>query len=373
MRIINGKLLTMEGPVIENGYIEWQNGIISLLGNMDEITPGPDDYDAHGGYVLPGFVDAHTCIGLKEESHRYEGVDWNEESNPLTPDADAFDGFNPLDYALAHALRGGVTTAVVSPGNTNLIGGQAFAAKLAGKNPAAMVVKRPCAVKFSLGEDPKNTYAPRKHAPVTRMAELAMLREILGQAKRYEADAPRKKDRRLEALLPLLRGEIPAYIHANRADDIVSALRLAEELSFRCVIVHGAESPDVAEELKAAGTPVIVGSLVLTNYSYETRNAGLHVPAQLWEKGVPFCITSDHHMSPIEYLSVCAALSIRFGLPEEAALRAITIDAARIAELDQQVGSLHPGKDADIAVFNNHPFSYDAQLHALFVGGTRIQ
>lgn len=372
MRIINGKIFTMTGRVIEDGYIEFNNNIITSIGEMHNTDAGTGDFDVEGSYIFPGFIDAHTCIGLKEESNRYEGVDWNEESFPLTPELDAFDGFNPQDFALKHALRGGVTTAIVSPGNTNLIGGQTVAMKLAGDNPFKMVLKRPCSIKFSLGEEPKKAYGSRNHAPCTRMAELAMLRDILHRTEQYMNGAKAEYDAKTEALLPLLLKKVPAYIHANRADDIVSALELSKEFGFRCVIVHGAESFAAAKEIRAAGSAVIAGSLVLTNYSFETRFADLDVAARLWKQDVPFCITSDHHMSPIEYLPVSAALTMRAGLPMEKALSAITYDAARIAEIDDRVGSLEVGKDADIVIFNKHPFEYDAQLTALFVNGNRV-
>lgn len=373
MRIINGKILTMEEESFEQGYIEFNNGKIISLGDMKEIIPEKEDIDAKGGYVLPGFIDAHTCLGLKEESNRYEGVDWNETSSPITPQMNALDGFNPLDGAVSYALNGGVTTVVAVQGNSNLIGGQATAIKLAGRNPWKMVIKNPCAIKISLGEEPKLAYAGKGKAPITRMAEVAMLREALNKAKAYMESGAAYIDYESLALIPLLKGEIPAYIHALRGDDILTALRLSEEFNFKCIIVHGAESPYLAEQIKKAGASVIIGSLVLTNYSYETRNLSLQVPRELYKKGVPFCITTDHHMSPIEYLSVSAALAVREGLPMDVALRSITIEPANIAGISDRVGSLAVGKDADIAVFTKHPFKYDARLAALFINGEKVR
>ena len=362
----------MEEKNYDQGYVAFNNGLITSIGDMQDITADRDDFDAGGGYVLPGFVDAHTCIGLKEESLRHEGVDWNESSAPITPQMNALDGFNPRDGAIVNALNGGVTTAVAIQGNMNLIGGQGIAIKLHGHIPAEMVIKMPCAIKFSLGEEPKTAYGGRGRSPVTRLAAAAMIREALMKARTYWEKGSSAIDYASEALAPLFKGEIPAYFHADRGDDIITALGICKEFGFDCVIVHGAESPTAAEQIKGANAKVIAGPLVLTNYSYETRNAGVQIPMELYEKSVSFCITTDHHASPIEYLSVSAALAVREGLPEDIALKSVTIEPARIAGIAHRVGSLAVGKDADILVFSQHPFYYASQIK-VFANGEQIR
>lgn len=364
MRLIHAMINTIENGMIADGFIEIQGSKIGTIGSMDGIKPGTSDIDLHGAYIMPGFVDAHTCLGLKEDSLRYEGNDWNETGCPIAPQLRAIDGFNPNDRAVRYALTGAVTTVGVAPGNVNLIGGQVAAVKLCPETPWEMCLNNCSGIKMSLGEASKNSNA----GPATRMAELAMLREELNKALLAIQHQKGSTDR--TALEKLLLGEIPAFIHAQRADDIVSAVRLSQDYGFSCIIVHGADSALAADYLAKAQVPVIVGSLIQTPASEETKNMDIDLPCKLKEKGVSFAITTDHHMSPIQMLGVCAALAYRDGLDEETALKAVTLTPAKFLGVDARVGSIAEGKDADLAVFSGHPFRSHSRLERLYVNGT---
>lgn len=361
MRFVNAVIHTVENVSIENGYLEIKNGRIIGVGEMDELRDG--DISLRGAHILPGFVDAHTCLGLKEDSMRYEGNDWNEPNGTLSPQLCPWDGFNPEDRAVKYALQGGVTAVGVASGNVNLIGSQVSAVKLCKSSVNQMLQNRCCGVKFSLGEASKNG----KIGSATRMAELAKLRGILREARAALDDD--RDDFRLRSLIALLKGEIPAFVHAVRADDIVSAVQLSREFGFRLIVVHGYDAPLVAERLRENGVSVIAGSLILTPANYETRNQDLDLPAKLAEKSVDFAISTDHHQSPIQLLSMSAALAVREGLSPEAALEAITLRPARLLGMEQRIGSLKVGKDADFQIWNGHPFDYRSRLLRVFVNG----
>lgn len=360
MRFVNAVIHTIENGTIEKGFLEIKNGKIIRVGEMDELRDG--DISLRGAHILPGFVDAHTCLGLKEDSMRYEGNDWIEAGGVLSPQLCPWDGFNPEDRAVKYALQGGVTAVGVASGNVNLIGSQVSAVKLCKTSVNRMLVNRCCAVKFSLGDSAKS-----KTGPHTRMAEMAMLRGILREA-RAAVDAGRD-DFRLRSLIALLRGEIPAFIHAGRADDIVSAVRLSREFGFKAVIVHGYDAPLVAEYLLENQIPVIAGSLIMTPANFESRNQDIDLPAKLAARGVDFAITTDHHQSPIQMLSVSAALAAHEGLDKDAALEAITLKPARLLGLGEHIGSLKAGKDADFQIWSGHPFDYKSRLLRVFVNG----
>lgn len=359
MRYIHCELHTVTHGVIKNGYLEINHGKITSLGSIDEISPCAEDIDLAGAHVTPGLIDAHTCLGLKEDSLRYEGNDWNETGMPIAPSLRAIDGFNPEDRAVEYALAGGVTTVGVSPGNINVIGGQIAAIRLCRDWPEHMVLDPFCAMKFALGESVKRQNA----TPGTRMAIGAMLRGALDSAAAEDV---------LNDLQPVLRGKKPAFIHAQRSDDILWAVRLCQSYGIRCVIVHGADTALVAPFLAKMGIPVILGSLLLTPSDYETRNLDLNLPALLEKTGVTFALSTDHHMSPIQALSVTAALAVRDGLSREYALEAITLSPAKLLGVDNQIGSLETGKDADIVIWSGDPFSYTSRVSATIICGQQV-
>ena len=377
MRIINGILLTMEGQNYENGYVDFENGVITSVGNAAD-APAYDGeiLDVQGGYIMPGLIDAHSHIGISEEGFRWEGEDCNETTSPVTPDMRAMDGFYPFDIAIPKARKAGVTTVVVCPGSTNVIGGQTAAIKLSGCNDVEqMVLKSPCSIKCAMGENPKRNYGENKgRSPMTRMATAAIFRNTLTKAQRYLAKKEAGEDLfdpEMEALIPLLKREIPAHIHAHRSDDILTALRIVKEFNLRCSIIHTTGGTAIVPQIAAAGIIPIVGPCTGPAGKPETVGGSLALGAKLHEAGVEFCLTTDHDVEALWFLPYFASLTVREGLDEESALRAITINGAKAAGVEDRVGSLKVGKDADIVVFNGHPFHYLTKTSAVFINGKR--
>lgn len=370
MRIVHAKLYTMEGAPIEDGFLRVENGRIAELGDMCDTSVQPDDLNAEGGWLLPGLVDIHTCLGLKEECSRVEGNDFNESSDPLTPQLRALDGFYAGDKAVEMARRAGVTTVVTMSGNMNLIGGQAMAVRLRGNTTGEMCMQACCGIKMALGEEPRAAYGAAGKPPLTRMGQVSMLRTLLASARSALQNGHGTEKQ--EALFPLLRGDVPAYFHAQRSDDIEAAVRLAKEFGFRLIIVHGADSAKMANLLAKENVPAVVGALTLCNARMEAQNLGPALPAQLYRSGVRFAISSDHHQSPLYLLAVSAAFAVREGLPEAEALRAITLYPAQIAGLADEIGSLRVGKSADMALYTRHPLSYHAKVRHSWIAGDML-
>ena len=369
--------------VIPDGYLDVQDGRIAAVG----AWPPADDaagevLDAKGGWLLPGFVDAHTHLGMWEDGLGFEGDDGNEDTDPCTPQLRAVDAINPLDRCFEEAREAGVTTVVTGPGSANPIGGQLCALKTWGRRVDDMVVKAPVAMKMALGENPKTVYHGKSQAPVTRMATAAIIREALAQAARYGADKKRaaededvdepEYDIKCEALLPVVEGRLPVHFHAHRADDIFTAQRLAKEFGLRYVIVHGTEAHLCADLLAQDGVPVLCGPLLCDRSKPELRQLTPANPGIVRRAGAAIGIITDHPVIPLQYLGVCAGLAVREGLPHEEALRAITIGPAQICGIDDRVGSIRVGKDADLVLFPGDPLTVAARPRAVFVGGHRI-
>ena len=378
MRIENGILMTMEGPAIQRGYVDFENGKITGCGPM-ENAPAYDGQvlDANGGYILPGFIDAHTHIGISEEGLRWEGEDCNETTSPITPEMRAMDGINPFDTAIAKARKAGVTAAGVSPGSTNVIAGQIAAVKLVGRDVEDMIIKAPAAIKFALGENPKRNYGNVKGStPMTRMAVAALMRRTLENARRYAAKKEAGEDvwdDQLEPLLPLLRGEIPAHFHAHRADDMMTASRIAREFGFRYSIIHATKSEKIADLLAETGVIPVVGPSMGPDGKPESQGTSFGTCGVLHKAGIEVAITTDHDVTPLWLLPMFTAMCVREGLPEDAALRAITINAAKVLGVDDRIGSIKAGKDADIVVYNGHPFHYMTKPVAVFISGEQTE
>ena len=288
----------------------------------------------------------------------------------------AIDGFYPFDTAIPKAVRGGVTSCAVSPGSANVIGGQICYVKLAGTNARSMLVKSPSAMKFALGENPKRCYGERMgKAPLTRMATAALIRDTLTRAQRHLAKKNAGEDvydQKLEALEPVLNRSIPAQFHAHRSDDILTAISIAQEFGLDFTIIHATESALIPDEIRAAGILPIVGPSLGPSSKPETRHGGFHVAGELYRHGIEVTLTTDHDVQPLWQLPAFAGMCVREGLPEDAALRAITINAARAAHMDARVGSLRVGKDADIAVFSGHPFDFRSKVRAVLIDGRRV-
>ena len=384
MLIINGTVHTMDGPIIEKGYVAVSGSKIAAAGPMEECPQNWEGeiFDAQGGHICPGFIDAHCHLGMFGDALGFESDDGNEETDPSTPHLRAIDAVNPLDRCFSEARAAGVTTVLTGPGSANPISGQFAALKTDGRWVDAMVVKAPAAMKLALGENPKQVYHDRDETPVTRMATAAIIRENLRKAVEYgekldkaaqdEDTDPPDYDAKLEALLPVVRGELPVHIHAHRADDIATGVRIAREFGLRCVIVHGTEGHLIPELLAEAGIPVITGPALGDRSKPELANMTLENPALLRRAGVEVAICTDHPEVPVQYLPLCAALAVKGGLDPEEALAAITVTAAGIAGLGDVLGTLAPGREADVVVTSRHPLELLGEVRAVLIGGRRI-
>ena len=378
--IKNARLLTMTENGSFVGDIRIDGGkIAEIAQNVD--TTGCDVFDAEGMYAMPGIIDAHSHIGMWEDGMGREGSDGNEATNPVTPEMRSIDGINPFDRCFKEAVACGVTTAVTGPGSANVVGGTFVAMKLYGRSMDEMILKFPVAMKAAFGENPKRVYGD-KATPATRMAIAAILRKALAGALDYAKkienakDDPSKmpeRDLGKEALLPVIRRELPLKIHCHRADDILTAIRIAKEYNVRFTLDHCTEGyliPDLLKEtIEETGAGIIIGPLLTDRSKIELRNVSFSAPKALYDAGIDFAMMTDHPVIPEQYLPVCAALAVREGLPEDAALRSITINAARITGIDDRVGSLEVGKDADIAVFSGHPLDFRSRCVLCTVDG----
>lgn len=388
MLIINGKIFTMadnsgtqsETLKYENGYILVKDGKIAAVGHMDECPEDSEIIDAKGRFVLPGLVDAHTHVGMMEDSVGFEGDDVNEMTDPVTPHLRAIDAIYHADRSFVEARQWGVTTVLSGPGSANVICGQFAALKTFGRSVDEMVIKEPCALKVAFGENPKTVYHEKNHAPSTRMATAAILREQFYKAKEYmelweeynndrENNDKPEFDMRLEALIPALKGDLIVKIHAHRADDILTAIRIANEFNLKITIDHCTEGYLIADILKENNVRVILGPMLTDRSKIELRNQSLAAPGILAKAGIPVAIMTDHPCVPVQHLLLCAAIAVREGMPEEEALKAVTVNAARAAGIDDRVGSLEKGKDADIVIFNGHPFDYKSKVDMTIING----
>ncbi len=359
MLICNGKILTMAGDEIENGFIQIEGKTITKIGEMKgvknykKLIESEDVIDAKGGIVMPGLIDAHSHIGIMEEKKGTIGDDCNEGTKPVTPSLRAVDAINPMDAAFHEAIAAGITGVLVGPGSANVIGGQFAFIKTHGRCIDEMIVKAPAAMKAALGENPKVCYGDRDIYPCTRMANAALLRETLQKAKNYDAANGFNAD--LEAMLPVLRREIPLKVHAHRADDILTAIRIAKEFQIDITLDHCTEGHLIKEYIKESGFPAIVGTDLTSKNKIEVENMSFKTCGELNKAGVLTAITTDHPVALIQYLPICAGLSVRAGLSMEEGYKSITINAARICRVEHRVGSLEAGKDADIAIFDGNP------------------
>ena len=385
MLIQNGVVHPMDAPVIPRGFVLLEGDKIAAVGPMEALPAGysGEVLDAEGGHILHGFIDAHCHLGLFGDALGFEADDGNESTDPCTPQLRAVDGVNPLDRGFREAREGGVTTVLTGPGSANPIAGQFAALKTDGRWVDEMVVKAPIAMKFALGENPKSVYNERKETPVTRMATAAIIRENLAKAQEYQDKQSKAEedpdedvpdyDAKLEALAPVATGALPAHFHAHRADDIATAVRISGEFGLKLVVVHGTEGYLVPELLAQANVPVITGPCLTDRSKPELVGQSLSNPARLRAAGVKVAICTDHPETPIQYLPLCAAMAVRGGMEPEDALAAITRDAAEIAGISKRVGTLTPGKDADVVVTSGHPFDWNGEIRAVFLNGKRVR
>ena len=384
--IKNARLLTMAGDEYNNGYIAAEEGKITALGGDGaeaerlETAMCSEVIDAKGCYVLPGFIDAHCHVGMWEDAVGFEGDDGNEMTDPVTPHLRAIDAVYYADRSFTEAREGGVTTVVTGPGSANVIGGQFAALKTYGRSVEDMLLREPIAMKVAFGENPKSVYHEKRQSPMTRMATAAILRESLMKAREYRQmlddykrdsenfDKP-DYDMKLEALLKVLNGEIPLKAHAHRADDILTALRIAKEFGLKITIDHCTEGHLIKDILLEEKVPVIIGPFLTDRSKIELRNQSTKTPGVLSRAGVKIAIMTDHPCTPVQYLPLCAAVAVKEGMDEYEALKAITINAAEITGIADRVGSLEVGKDADIIIMDGPPLELKSRVLYTIING----
>ena len=362
LTIIHGNIMTMAGKDYEDGFVQIRNGKITAVGDMADcpVQKGGDGVIcANGNPVLPGIIEAHCHMGITEEKKGMEGDDCNESVEPITPYLRAIDAINPMDAAFDDALRAGITSAMVGPGSSNVVGGQFAFIKTHGRCIDRMIVKAPAAMKVAFGENPKVNFSGQNISPATRMAIAAMLREELFKAQEYQRkrkeNPEQEKDFRYECWLPVLEGRIPLKAHVHRADDILTAIRIAKEFHLSLTLDHCSEGHLIAEEIKESGFPAIVGPDMASRNKIEVQNMAFKTVGILNKEGICTAITTDHPVSMIQFLPICAGLAVKSGLPPQEGLRSITINAARICGVSDRVGSLEPGKDGDVVIFDGNP------------------
>ena len=363
--IHNAKIYPMVGDIIENGAVVINDGKIQdiLTGENEEYIikireENKEDIrtiDASGALLYPGFIDAHCHLGMVEDSMGYEGEDTNEMTDPITPELRAIDAINPLDVTFREAYEGGITTVATGPGSANVVCGQFAAIKTYGKRIDDMIIVEPLAMKLALGENPKNIYGKANKSPMTRMAIASLLRETLFKAREYINDEDRSFDIKLEAMSKVLTNEIPLKVHAHRTDDMFTAIRIAKEFNLDLTLDHCTEGHLIADYIKDENINCIVGPAFTDRSKIELKNLTFDTPNALFKAGVKFAIMTDSPEVPLHYLPICAGLSVKAGLPEIEALKAITINAAEILGIDKRVGSIEIGKDADLVLFSDNP------------------
>lgn len=375
--IKNADLYTMDGEGhVERGDVLMDGAKIVAVG-QNLSAPGAKVFDARGRVVMPGIVDAHCHIGMWEDGMGFEGADGNEKTDPVTPALRALDAVNPVDPCFREAVEGGVTTACTGPGSANVIGGQFLAMKTAGRTMAEMVIKEPQSLKSAFGENPKRVYSGQNKSPSTRMATAAIFRKAFTEARTYMAkmenpdpDKRPARDLGLDVLVSALKGEIPVKMHAHRADDILTAIRLAGEFGLRATIDHCTEGYLILDELKKADiVGCILGPIFGERSKIELRNKTFRAPYEFYKAGVPFALMTDHPVIPIQHLRVQAGMCVAEELPEYEAMKAITVNAARMIGLADRVGSIAPGKDADVAMYDGDPLDCRSRAVLTIVGG----
>jgi len=372
-----------EDEIIKNGVILIDNGKICNLGSNISIPENIEIIDGKNGFLMPGIIDAHCHIGMWEDGLGFEGSDGNETTDPVTPHLRAIDAINPVDKCFQEALEAGITTVATGPGSANVIGGTFATMKTYGKTIDDMVINECTAMKSAFGENPKRVYSGKKVTPSTRMATAAILRENLIKAKNYverqeafkngNAKAP-DFDMKLEALAKVIRKEIPLKSHAHRADDILTAIRIAKEFDLDLSLEHCTEGHLITESLKDEHIKsIIIGPSLSDRSKVELKNLTFKTPMILNKAGIKVSIMTDHPVIPLQYISLCAALAAREGMDEEEALRSITINPARAINADHRVGSIEIGKDADIIIYNGHPFDLRNTVKLVMIDGKVVK
>jgi imidazolonepropionase-like amidohydrolase len=382
--ITGGRVVPIEGEPLDYGTVLVADGkIAAVSGPGFKVPPGADVVDASGKWVLPGFIDAHAHLGVYEEGEGWAGTDSNELTGPVQAHVRVLDAINPADEGFRDAIAGGVLAVNVNPGSGNPIGGQTAAIRCWGRTVEDMVLREPAGLKSALGENPKRVYGDRKETPATRLGTAAVIRSAFVEASNYlarqasenhssERNGPTPRDLKLEALGRVLRREIPWRQHCHRADDIATAMRLAQEFGYELVIDHGTEAHLLADKIAAAGIPVVIGPLLTSRSKVELRNRSLANPGRLAAAGVTIAITTDHPVVPVHFLIHQATLAVKEGLDPVTALRAVTLTPARIIGVADRLGSLTVGKDGDLVIWSGDPLDVMSRAEAAYIGGREI-
>ena len=359
--IKNANIYTMNDEIINCGNVVIKEvKIIDIikddrLNNNFEVEDVVEIIDAKGHMLLPGIIDAHCHLGMVEDSMGFEGEDSNEMTDPITPELRAIDAINPLDRGFVEAYEGGITTVATGPGSANIVCGQFAAIKTCGRRIDDMIVKAPIAMKLAFGENPKSVYGKKENSPMTRMSIASMLRELLFKTREYMENKDRDFDIKLEAMVAVMKKEIPLKVHAHRTDDIFTALRIAKEFDLNITLDHCTEGHLIADYLKRENIDCIVGPAFTDRSKIELKNLTFETPKVLSEAHIDFAIMTDSPEVPVYYLPLCAGLAVKAGLDEMEALRSITINPAKILGISDRVGSIEIGKDADMVLFSSNP------------------
>ena len=368
----NATIYTMEqDPFV--GDFKIDKGVFTQIGRNLTASEGEDVQDLNGLYVFPGLVESHCHLGMEETAIRFEGDDVNEITDPITPNMRGIDGCNPMDETIESALKGGVTTVAPGPGRANVIGGTFFAYKTVGNCIDEMSIQNPLAMKAAFGENPKRCYQGKKID--TRMQISALLRETLEKTKEYMKKKELGKDvaydQKLEAMIPVVKREIPLKCHAHRADDILTVIRIAKEYDIKVTLDHVTDARCIIPQIKESGFPCICGPALTHKSKFELANMSFETPNELYKAGILFSIITDSPVVPQQYLSLSAALAAKAGLPEYEAIKAITINPAKILGLDNRVGSIKEGKDADFVICTKNILDTTNEIKDVYVDGKK--
>ena len=368
----NATIYTMEqDPFVGDFRID--KGVFTEVGTNLTANKGEDVQDLNGLYVFPGLVESHCHLGMEETAIRFEGDDVNEITDPITPNMRGIDGCNPMDETIESALKGGVTTVAAGPGSANVLGGTFFAYKTKGNCIDEMTIQNPIAMKAAFGENPKRCYQGKKID--TRMQISALLRETLEKTKEYMKKKEDGKDvaydQKLEAMIPVVKRELPLKCHAHRADDILTAIRIAKEENIKITLDHVTDARCILPQIKESGFPCICGPALTHKSKFELANMSFETPNELYKAGILFSIITDSPVIPQQYLSLSAALAAKAGLPEYEAIKAITINPAKILGLDNRVGSIKVGKDADFVICTKNILDTQNEIQSVYVDGKK--
>lgn len=372
--LTNGRLYTIDNGIIEQGTILLDGAKIAAVGTDVAIPAEAQVIDVEGRIVTPGFIDAHTHIGIDEEIHQPIGDDCNEMTEPNTAELRAMDAINYRDLSFQDAVKAGITTVMITPGSANVFGGLVAVMKTAGRTYKEMLLNGEAGLKMAFGENPKRVYGEKDKTPSTRMATMAIARQGFYEAKEYlkKSEEDREFSLQTEHIAKALDGGIPVRAHAHRADDIMTAIRLRDEFHLDLVVEHCTDGHLIVDELKEAGVPVAVGPSLSNRAKVEMENVTFRTPGVLASAGIDVAIITDAPCTPIQYLPICAGMAMREGMTEEDAFKALTIVPAKILKVDDRLGSLTVGKDADVVVWNNHPMEIMGRPEMVFVSGKQI-